>query len=73
MNPHTKIDTGRMTSKGQVLIPKAVRDATGLKPKLVPADRSRFSREHVGSEYIGWLLFQTIYDQLAKTQPDMFE
>ena len=48
-------------------------DATGLTPKLVPADRSRYSREHVGSEYIGWLHFQTIYDQLAKTQPDMFE
>ncbi len=32
MNAYTKIDTGRMTSKGQVLIPKAVRDATGLKP-----------------------------------------
>lgn len=32
MNAQTKIETGRMTSKGQVLIPKAVRDAVGLKP-----------------------------------------
>jgi antitoxin PrlF len=32
MNAYTKIDTGRMTSKGQVLIPKAVREAVGLKP-----------------------------------------
>jgi antitoxin PrlF len=32
MNANTKIDTGRMTSKGQVLIPKAVREAVGLKP-----------------------------------------
>ncbi len=32
MNAHTKIETGRMTSKGQVLIPKAARDAVGLKP-----------------------------------------
>jgi antitoxin PrlF len=32
MNAHTKIETGRMTSKGQVLIPKSVRDAVGLKP-----------------------------------------
>ncbi|MEJ6763284.1 MAG: class II aldolase/adducin family protein [Comamonadaceae bacterium] len=48
-------------------------DATGQTPLLIPPDRSRYSREHVGSEYIGWLHFQTIYDHLAKTQPDMFD
>jgi len=48
-------------------------DATGKTPLLIPPDRSRYSREHVGSEYIGWLHFQTIYDHLAKTQPDMFD
>jgi antitoxin PrlF len=32
MNMHTKIDTGRMTSEGHVLIPTAVRDAIGLAP-----------------------------------------
>lgn len=48
-------------------------DATGQTPLLIPPDRSRYSREHVGSEYIGWLHFQTIYDYLAKTQPDMFD
>lgn len=46
-------------------------EATGQKPKLVPADKARYSREHVGSEYIGWLHFQPIYDHLVKTQPDM--
>ncbi len=48
-------------------------DATGQTPLLIPPDRSRYSREHVGSEYIGWLHFQTIYEHLAKTQPDMLD
>jgi len=46
-------------------------DATGIEPRLVTPERSRYSREHVGSEYIGWLHFQTIYEQLSITQPDM--
>ncbi len=32
MNAPTKFDTGRMTSKGQVLLTKAVREAIGLMP-----------------------------------------
>jgi hypothetical protein len=27
----------------------------------------------VGSEYIGWLHFQTIWNHLVHTQPDMFD
>ncbi|RCW68665.1 class II aldolase/adducin family protein [Pseudorhodoferax soli] len=48
-------------------------EATGHKPVMVDAQRSRYSREHVGSEYIGWLHFQPIYEHLAATQPDMFD
>lgn len=48
-------------------------EATGSKPVMVNEERSRYSREHVGSEYIGWLHFQPIWDHLSKTQPDMFE
>jgi ribulose-5-phosphate 4-epimerase/fuculose-1-phosphate aldolase len=48
-------------------------DATGVAPKLVPPDKARYSREHVGSEYIGWLHFQPIWGQLVATQPDMFD
>ncbi|HKR38852.1 MAG TPA: class II aldolase/adducin family protein [Paraburkholderia sp.] len=48
-------------------------DAAGITPRLVPEDRARYSREHVGSEYIGWLHFQAIWDQLVATQPDMFD
>lgn len=32
MNAPTKIETGRMTSKGQIFISKAAREAVGLKP-----------------------------------------
>lgn len=32
MNAHTKVETGTMTSEGQILIPKAMRDAAGLLP-----------------------------------------
>ena len=34
--------------------------------------RQGLRREHVGSEYIGWLHFQPIWEQLEATQPDMF-
>ncbi len=47
-------------------------DATGIEPKLVSPDRARYSREHVGSDYIGWLHFQPIWEEVARTQPDMF-
>jgi ribulose-5-phosphate 4-epimerase/fuculose-1-phosphate aldolase len=46
-------------------------EAAGHKPTLVPHDRAIYSREHVGSEYIGWLHFQPIWEQLEATQPDM--
>lgn len=48
-------------------------EATGIKPVMVPQQSSRYSREHVGSEYIGWLHFQPIYEQLVQTSPDMFD
>jgi ribulose-5-phosphate 4-epimerase/fuculose-1-phosphate aldolase len=48
-------------------------DAAGIIPKLVTPERARYSREHVGSEYIGWLHFQTIWNELIATQPDMFD
>jgi ribulose-5-phosphate 4-epimerase/fuculose-1-phosphate aldolase len=48
-------------------------DATGVPQILVPPDKARYSHEHVGSEYIGWLHFQPIFERLAQTQPDMFD
>jgi hypothetical protein len=40
---------------------------------LVPPERARYGREHVGSDDIGWLDFQPIYERLLQTDPDMFE
>lgn len=40
---------------------------------MVPVESARFSRENVGSPFIGWLHFQPIYGQIAATQPDMFD
>ena len=48
-------------------------EASGHKPMLVPHEKALYSREHVGSEYIGWLHFQTIWTQLVEDQPDMFD
>jgi ribulose-5-phosphate 4-epimerase/fuculose-1-phosphate aldolase len=48
-------------------------EASGVKPQIVPEKSAQYSRKHVGNEFIGWLHFQTIYDQLLKTQPEMFD
>ncbi len=48
-------------------------EASGVKPQAVSEQSARYSREHVGNDFIGWLHFQTLYDQIAATQPDMFD
>jgi len=48
-------------------------DASGHEPLLVTEDRARYSREHIGTDYIGWLHFQPIVNHLSRTKPDMFE
>ena len=47
--------------------------ASGITPIHIPKDKARYSREHVGSEYIGWLHFQTIWNQLVIDSPDMLD
>ena len=44
--------------------------ASGIEPIFIPRDRALYSREHVGSEYIGWLHFQTIWNKLIEDQPE---
>jgi ribulose-5-phosphate 4-epimerase/fuculose-1-phosphate aldolase len=48
-------------------------DATGREPVLVSQERARYSRKHVGSDYIGWLHFQPIAEHLLRSQPDMLD
>jgi ribulose-5-phosphate 4-epimerase/fuculose-1-phosphate aldolase len=48
-------------------------EATGRKPTMLSPEVARYSHEHVGNEFIGWLHFQPIYEQLVETQPGMFE
>ena len=47
--------------------------STGKPVKFVPHERAVYSRENVGSDYIGWLHFQPILDHLIATEKDMFE
>lgn len=46
--------------------------ASGVEPQLLTDKTAAYSREHVGSDYIGWLHFQTIYSHVEATQPDAF-
>ena len=48
-------------------------EASGVKPVMLSPEVARYSHEHVGNEFIGWLHFQPIYEHLAETQPDMFD
>lgn len=45
-------------------------DAAGHTPYRIPDDKARYSREHVGSEYIGWLHFQPVVQEILDSQPD---
>jgi ribulose-5-phosphate 4-epimerase/fuculose-1-phosphate aldolase len=48
-------------------------EATGKAPVMLSPEVARYSREHVGNEFIGWLHFQTIYGELVERQPEMFD
>jgi ribulose-5-phosphate 4-epimerase/fuculose-1-phosphate aldolase len=48
-------------------------DASGVAQTQVSAERARYSREHVGSDYIGWLHFQPLVDEILATQPDVLD
>jgi len=43
------------------------------KPPLMEDEAARHSATHVGSDYLGWLHFQPVYDQVLAANPDMFD
>jgi ribulose-5-phosphate 4-epimerase/fuculose-1-phosphate aldolase len=48
-------------------------EASGTKPDLMDDSAARHSATHVGSDYLGWLHFQPVYDQVLAANPDMFD
>lgn len=48
-------------------------DASRHPPQPVPEARARYTREHIGTPFIGWLHFQTVYSQLEAVEPGMFD
>ena len=48
-------------------------EASGVKPQMLSDKTAQYSRDHVGNDFIGWLHFQTLYNHIAATQPDMFD
>jgi len=47
-------------------------EAARTSPTMVSPERARYSKEHVGNSFIGWLHFQPVYDQIVQANPDMF-
>lgn len=47
-------------------------EASGVKPRLVEEENARYSFNHLGSAYISWLNFETLYQELVIENPDMF-
>lgn len=48
-------------------------ESTGQPLHLVAEANARYSFEHLGSPYIGWLNFETLYQELLVENPDMFD
>jgi ribulose-5-phosphate 4-epimerase/fuculose-1-phosphate aldolase len=42
-------------------------------PKLIPAEMARYTREQTGFPLAGWFSFQPLWDEIVRTDPDLFE
>lgn len=42
-------------------------------PHLIDADDARYTRDQTASPRIGWLSFQPLWDDIVRTEPDLFD
>lgn len=42
-------------------------------PHLIDADDARYTRDQTGNHYVGWLSFQPLWDEISRTDPDLFD
>jgi ribulose-5-phosphate 4-epimerase/fuculose-1-phosphate aldolase len=42
-------------------------------PHLIDADDARYTRDQTGSPYVGWLSFQPLWDEITRSEPDLFD
>jgi ribulose-5-phosphate 4-epimerase/fuculose-1-phosphate aldolase len=42
-------------------------------PLLIDHENARRTREQIGSDFMGWLNFQPLYQQIARLQPDLLD
>jgi len=48
-------------------------EGSSTKPALMDEAAALHSASHVGSDYLGWLHFQPVYDSVVAANPDMFD
>lgn len=42
-------------------------------PHLIPADDARYTRDQIGYPLAGWFSFQPLWDEIVRTDPDLFD
>jgi ribulose-5-phosphate 4-epimerase/fuculose-1-phosphate aldolase len=42
-------------------------------PLLIEPDGARFTRDHSASHFAGWFSFQPLWDEISRSEPELFE
>ena len=42
-------------------------------PTLIDPENARFTRDQIGGAYAGWFAFQPIWDEIVRSDPDLFD